>query len=119
MNYHEGSVSTESEDIDESQDESTSEQSDNTETEGQTSETGDTSQDESTQSTLPNQEQQKPELTDKGTKLDPDPLSRANQELANERKKIKDYEEVLTNPILLKGYLAQFGTQEAQQPEKQ
>ena len=35
---------------------------------------------------------EKAELTEKGTKLDPNPLSRVNQELANERAKIKQYE---------------------------
>ncbi len=57
---------------------------------------------------------EKAELTEKGTKLDPNPLSRVNQELANERAKIKQYEEVLNNPTLLKSYVAQID----KQPEK-
>jgi hypothetical protein len=52
------------------------------------------------------------EYTEKGTKLDKDPQSRLNQELANERAKARQYEEVLNNPKLLKSYLAQF------EPEK-
>lgn len=52
--------------------------------------------------------QEKAELTEKGTKADPNPLSRVNQELANERRKIKQYEDVLNNPVLLRRYVSQF-----------
>jgi hypothetical protein len=65
----------------------------------------------------------KAELTEKGTKLDPNPLSRVNQELANERAKIKEYEKVLNDPTLLKSYVAQFApapeTKEPVVPEKE
>lgn len=37
-------------------------------------------------------------LTDKGTKLDPDPLTAAHQQLANERRQRLQYEEILNNP---------------------
>lgn len=55
------------------------------------------------------EEGEKPKLTAKGTKLDPDPLSAAHQELANERAKIRQYEQVLGDPEALKRYAAQSG----------
>jgi hypothetical protein len=64
--------------------------------------------DESNSTFNKNDNQEGVEYTEKGTKLDPNPLSRVNQELANERRKIKQYEEVLNNPTLLRGYVAQF-----------
>jgi hypothetical protein len=110
MNDHEGSVFTEDSDVDESQEESTTEDANTTEgTEGETSDKGEESKEESTESTLTSQEQKdKEELTEKGTKLAADPLSRVNQELANERAKIRQYEQVLNDPSLLKSYVAQF-----------
>lgn len=54
------------------------------------------------------EDEAKDDLTDKGTKLDPNPLSRANQELANERAKVKLYEDTLNNPTTLKSYLSQI-----------
>lgn len=60
-------------------------------------------------------------LTDKGTKLDPDPLSAANQLLANERRKSKQLETVLSDPKLLAEYTkSQFGdsTVKSTEPEK-
>lgn len=50
-----------------------------------------------------------PKLTEKGTKLDPNPLSAAHQELANERRKLAQYQQVLSNPEMLKRYAAQMG----------
>jgi len=41
-------------------------------------------------------------LTEKGTKLDSDPLTAAHQELANERKLRGQYETVLKSPELLR-----------------
>ncbi len=80
--------------------------SDNTEGEEQKTETTNTNDQES--------KDDKTELTEKGTKLDPNPLSRVNQELANERAKIREYEKILNDPILLKNYVAEFGAS----PEK-
>lgn len=63
-------------------------------------------------STLENkdgQEQdQKTELTEKGTKLDKDPLSAANQLLANERAKAARYEKFLSDPVAMRKYLAEI-----------
>lgn len=125
MSDHEGSVFTEDSDVDESQDSDTSGSEDttgeNNSTEGEASETEDEAEAESTESTLKSQEQEKAELTEKGTKLDADPLSRVNQELANERAKIRQYENVLNDPTTLRSYVAQFekpGTQEqGKEPE--
>jgi hypothetical protein len=52
---------------------------------------------------------QKPQLTEKGTKLDPNPLSAAHQQLANERKLRAQYEQVLSDPALLKRYAKEAG----------
>jgi len=107
MNNHEGSVSTEDSDFDESEEESTDEDTGTENVEGETSTTDEEAS--STDSTLTQEpEQDKAERTEKGTKLDPDPLSRANQELANERAKIRQYEEVLQNPDMLKKYVSTF-----------
>lgn len=51
----------------------------------------------------------KPTLTEKGTKLDPDPLTAAHQLLANERQKIASYERVLGDPALLARYAKESG----------
>jgi hypothetical protein len=59
-----------------------------------------------------------PQLTEKGTKLDPNPQSAVHQQLANERAKARQYEQVLSNPQLLSRYMKeQFGeTQPEAQP---
>lgn len=49
------------------------------------------------------------EYTEKGTRLDPNPQSRAYQELANERRQRLQYQQVLENPEALKRYAAQMG----------
>lgn len=111
MSDNEGSVFNEDfdEEVEESEDTTTSEDEENTEqTEDKTSE-----EEKSSESTLKDQE-----LTEKGTKLDDNPLSRVNQELANERAKIRRYEQVLNDPQLLKGYVAQFDKNEPQKEEK-
>lgn len=54
-------------------------------------------------------EAEKPELTEKGTKLDPNPLSAAHQQLANERKLRAQYEQVLSDPALLRRYAKEAG----------
>jgi DNA-binding transcriptional MerR regulator len=48
-------------------------------------------------------------LTEKGTKLDPDPLSAAHQQLANERSLRTQYETVLRSPELLKKFAKEAG----------
>lgn len=55
-------------------------------------------------------EEGEPELTEKGTKKDPNPLSAAHQELANERKTRSQMEQVLANPDLLAKFMEkQYG----------
>lgn len=50
-----------------------------------------------------------PQLTEKGTKLDPNPLSAAHQQLANERRLRAQYEQVLSDPALLRRYAKEAG----------
>jgi hypothetical protein len=47
----------------------------------------------------------KPKVTDKGTKLDDNPMSALNQQLANANRKLGGYEQLLTNPVQLEAYL--------------
>jgi hypothetical protein len=61
--------------------------------------------------------QEEPQLTEKGTKLDPNPLSAAHQQLANERRLRAQYEQVLSNPQLLTQWQQQR-FQQPQQPEQ-
>jgi hypothetical protein len=52
----------------------------------------------------------KAELSEKGTKLDPNPLSRAHQELANEKRLRTQMEQVLASPKLLAQFMEeQYG----------
>lgn len=85
-------------------------------------EKSDTSQEEKSQ-------EENVELTDKGTKLASDPLSRANQLRANAEAKAREYERklnemyaLLNNPQVLETYLKQFkkdeGVSEDYQPEE-
>lgn len=45
-------------------------------------------------------------LTDKGTKLDPNPQSAVHQELANAKREAEQYREFMSNPAQVKKYLA-------------
>lgn len=63
-------------------------------------------------------EEGKKKLTDKGTKLDEDPITAAHQLLANERKIRKQYEAVLSNPELLKKYAKEAGITLAEAKEE-
>lgn len=107
----EGSVFVEGfdDDVDESTSESDDSQADtsSSEQEGQ-QEKSETEEKETKSTNDQEQKDEKSELTEKGTKLDSNPLSRVNQELANERAKIREYEKVLNDPTLLKSYVAQF-----------
>lgn len=53
--------------------------------------------------------EQKPQLTEKGTKLDPNPQSAAYQQLANERRLRTQYEQVLSDPVLLRKFAKEMG----------
>ena len=47
--------------------------------------------------------------TDKGTRLDPNPLNAAHQQLANANRLVKDYQDVLLNPDKLRKYAVASG----------
>lgn len=56
-------------------------------------------------------DEDKPEggtTTDKGTKLDPNPMSAVNQQLANERAKTREYEAFLSDPEQVERYLEEL-----------
>jgi len=53
-------------------------------------------------------ENEQPQYTEKGTKLDPDPMSALNQQLANERAKARQYEALLNDPQKVKAYLEEL-----------
>lgn len=55
------------------------------------------------------------ETTDKGTKLDPDPLSRANQLRANAEARLREYEKFMNDPDQIKGYLKTFDKDESEE----
>jgi len=112
MDDNEGSV------FNEDSDEEYSESTETQESEEQT-ENADQAEDASKEEPSKDQEQDKADVTEKGTKLDQNPLSRVNQELANERAKIKQYEEVLNNPTLLKNYVTQFENPETQKEKNE
>lgn len=62
-----------------------------------------------TTETTEGEEGKKQKLTDKGTKLDPDPQSAVHQQLANANARVKQMEQVLGNPELLKKFAEQNG----------
>lgn len=62
-----------------------------------------------TDTQLNNQDEDSVQLTEKGTKLDPNPLSAAHQQLANEQRIRKQYEQVLNSPELLRKYAQEAG----------
>ena len=53
-----------------------------------------------------NQDESGQKLTDKGTKLDPNPQSAIHQELANAKSEMRKYQDFLQNPTAVKNYLA-------------
>jgi len=116
MADEEGSVFNEDfdseEDIDETSDDNSEDTSSSNadKTEESEDESESTQKDKSEEESTDKKEEE--DKTEKGTKLDPDPLSRANQELANERAKIRKYEEVLQDPKALRDYVAQFDKEE-------
>lgn len=104
----EGSVEFESDietDSEETQDENVNNQAEVTETkpEGQLEgQVEDTSQSQET------------ETTDKGTKLDPDPLSQANQLRANAEKRLREMESFMSDPAAVKRYLEELEAEKGQ-----
>lgn len=114
---NEGSLVTE--DSDDESEESVSEQSNEQSSESSdTSEQGSQDQSEEAKAESGTLTEAKTEVTEKGTKLDSNPLSAVNQQLANERAKVREYEKVLNDPTLLKGYVAQFAKDEKPQEEE-
>jgi hypothetical protein len=101
MTDHEGSVS-----VDEGQALPSYDNDDSTEESQEVEETQSDSEEESQSEEA---QEETPELTEKGTKLDPDPMSALNQQLANERRMRQQYENVLQNPDNLKRYAQEFG----------
>jgi hypothetical protein len=59
------------------------------------------------------------QYTEKGTKLDPDPMSAAHQQLANERRIRQQYEQVLRDPQALKRYMQESGFSETEIKQEQ
>jgi len=55
------------------------------------------------------QGQDQEQRTDKGTRLDPNPLNAAHQQLANANRLVKDYQDVLLNPDKLRKYAVASG----------
>lgn len=70
----------------------------------------DQAQQEPTKETKSGQEE-KPQLTDEGTKLDPNPQSAAYQQLANAQRKLRAYEAVLNDPNLYQEFAGKLGKQ--------
>jgi hypothetical protein len=84
-------------------------------TEETSSENINKSEDESTPEATPEAEQpeettteDKPVLTDKGTKLDPNPQSALHQELANAKREAEEYRQFMSDPKQVKNYLAEL-----------
>lgn len=106
----EGSANTEGfEEMDEqSSSEETSENINNSE---------DESKSEETKVETPETETEKDgqKRTDKGTKLDPNPQSAVHQELANAKREAEQYREFMSDPTLVKRYLAELEAELGQQ----
>lgn len=112
---NEGSLITE--DSDDESEESGTEQSDEQSSEGsKEQEVKDSTEEAKAESGTLTEE--KTEVTEKGTKLDSNPLSAVNQQLANERAKVREYEKVLNDPKVLKNYVATFEKDEKPQEEE-
>lgn len=69
----------------------------------------DKSQTETTETTETTEGEDKTEYTEKGTKKDPNPQSAVHQELANTKKVLGKYKQVLTDPKLLSAYAKEMG----------
>jgi hypothetical protein len=54
------------------------------------------------------EEEGKTETTEKGTRLDPDPLNRANQLRANAEAEARNYQALLNDPARLRSYIAEL-----------
>lgn len=118
----EGSVFVEGVDV-EVEDESSDTTNENAEVENK-SETTDDDNSQKQETETENAPEQKGEvkLTDKGTKLDENPLSAAHQQLANAKRDLERYEAFLKNPDAIARYLEQNGYKkgeatEAKKPE--
>jgi hypothetical protein len=93
----EGSVSIEGEDFDE--------ESVDTQNINNDSETSESQEQGESPKTEGQPQGQDVKLTDKGTKLDPNPESAFNQQLANERARVREYERFMSDPEQVRRYL--------------
>lgn len=116
MDDTEGSVFVDGIDGEDSSEESTNESVNNQSEENSEGEES-TSTEESTDAESGNTEEvaeeeaqdtDKTDVTEKGTKLDPDPLSQANQLRANAERQTRQYEALLNDPDRLKAYVKEL-----------
>lgn len=106
MDDFEGSTNVEGIDTDEVSEESTNENINN-----QENETKDSPEEETP---AEGSEEGGAQITDKGTKLDPNPQSAVHQELANYKREVEQYREFMNNPDALKTYVRDMEEQAAQ-----
>lgn len=62
-------------------------------------------------------EPEEPKLTEKGTKLDPNPQSAVHQELANARRMAAEMQKVLNDPVLFAKYAEEAGFNKKYEPD--
>lgn len=108
----EGSVNMEGfDDVDETSEETTSEENiNNSEEESESEETNGESQEENQ-----TQDESGQKITDKGTKLDPNPKSAMHQELANAKREAEEYRKFMSDPKQVKKYLAELEAEVGEQ----
>lgn len=108
----EGSVIVDGRDVDDSEETEVTQES--------TEETQEAPSEEKTEAeTQPEASEGEQQLTEKGTKLDPNPMSAVHQQLANERRQRLEYEKVLNDPERYIELAKQAGVwKEQKEPEK-
>jgi len=112
MADHEGSVFVDGFDQDENETEETSSENiTNQEDETQNEETSTEEETEETQNDHDEDDSGEDggkQITDKGTKLDPNPQSAVHQQLANAKREVEDYRAIMQDPVQLKKYIAEL-----------
>lgn len=98
----EGDVEESTENI-ESQSEDSSEEAD-----GESTSTESTDENQEDKEDEKSEDSSQEEKTEKGTKLDPDPLSRAHQLRANAEAEARQYQALLNDPVRLKAYVKEL-----------
>lgn len=115
----EGSVQDESEGSDGLEENQNSESTNtDTETENLDNQENDTKQETDSGDTEDSKDQDEDGKTEKGTKLDPDPLSQANQLRANAEAKTREYEEFFSDPKKVKSYLEELEKESGEDQEE-